>query len=85
MALEPDTIASGAPMAALPAEGWASLYQPFAKTAEAGGLSLGAFGRLGRLALPAPQSVRCGGHAHHSAPLSSDPASFPLHQDKINP
>jgi hypothetical protein len=74
MALETDPFASGAPMAALPTPGWASLYRPFADGAGAGGRSPWAFGRLGGLALPAPRLARCGGHAPHSANLSSHPA-----------
>ena len=85
MALGIDSIASGAPMAALPEHGRASLYQPFADGMDAGGRSPWALGRLGGLALPTPRSARCGGHAHHSAYLSSDPATFPAHQDETNP
>ena len=85
MALGTDPIASGAPMAALPGHGRASLYQPFADGQDADGRSPWAFGWLGGLALSAPRSARCGGHAHHSAYLSSNPATIPLHQEETNP
>ena len=85
MALGTDSIASGAPMVALPGRGWASLYRPFADGVDADGRSPWAFGRLGGLALPAPRSARCGGHAHHSAVLYSNLATFPSHQEKTNP
>ena len=80
MALGTGSIASGAPMVALPGLGRASLYQPFADGEDADGRSNRAFERLGGLALPAPRSARCGGHAHHSANLSPDPATLPLHK-----
>lgn len=85
MALGTSSIASGAPMAALPGHGWAPLYQPFANGMDADGRSPRAFERLGGVALPASRSARCGGHAHHSAYLSSNPPTFPLHQEKTNP
>ena len=85
MALGTDSIASGAPMVALPKRGRAALYQPFANGEGADGPSNRAFERLGAVALPAPRSARCGGHAHHSAYLSSNPAAFPAHQKETNP
>ena len=85
MALGTSSIASGAPMAALPGHGWAPLYQPFANGMDADGRSPRAFEKLGGLALPASRSAGGGGAGPPTPHHPYNPPPLPAQQEKTNP